>query len=109
MAIYPNDVYAHNVFFTSPEGIPIVIGDAIYTLYRFNDDNTIEKLITNEPMDLLDEDEPSSWTAFITIPSDTAGQTLYIKVEGTNLADERIVKETSINIDAIKGMRISFV
>ena len=40
MAIYPNDVYAHNVFFTSPEGIPIVIADAIYTLYRFNDDNT---------------------------------------------------------------------
>jgi hypothetical protein len=109
MAIYPNDVYAHNVFFTSPEGIPIVATDTTYTLYRFTDENVIEKLIENEPMELLDEDEPSSWTAFITIPSDTAGQTLYIKVNALNLDEERIVRESTINIDSVRGMKISFV
>lgn len=109
MAIYPNDVYAHNVFFTTPEGIPIVVTDTTYTLYRFTDENVIEKLIENEPMELLDEDEPSSWTAFITIPSDTAGQTLYIKVNALNLDEERIVRESTINIDSVRGMKISFV
>jgi len=109
MAIYPNDVYAHNVFFTSPEGIPIVVSDVTYTLYRFTDENQIEKLLENVAMELLDEDEPSSWTAFITIPSDTAGQTLYVKVNGLNLDDERIVKEDTIKVDAVRGMRISFV
>jgi hypothetical protein len=109
MAIYPNDVYAHNVFFTSSEGIPVVVSDVTYTLYRFTDENQIEKLIENVAMELLDEDEPSSWTAFITIPSDTAGQTLYIKVSALNLDDERLVKEDSIKIDAIRGMKISFV
>ena len=98
MAIYPNDPYAHNVFFTTAEGIPIVVSDVVYTLYRFKDDNTIEKFIENEPMELLDEDEPSSWTAFITIPEGTAGQILYIKVSGINLAEERIVKEDNIKI-----------
>ena len=60
-------------------------------------------------MELLDEDEPSSWTAFITIPSDTAGQTLYIKVNALNLDEERIVRESTINIDSVRGMKISFV
>jgi hypothetical protein len=109
MAIYPNDLYPHNVFFTNSEGVPIIVSDAIYSVYRYKDDNTIEMLIENEPMSIVDENEPTAWTAFITIPSDTAGQTLTIRVSAINLADERIVRESKIDINSIRGMKISFV
>jgi len=109
MAIYEGDVYSHNVFFTTAEGIPILVQDAVYTLYKFNDDGSINNLLVNQAMEVLDEDEPSSWTASITIPESTAGYTLYIRVSATNMADERLVREYTINIDSVRGMKVSFV
>jgi len=107
--IYEGDIYSHNVFFTTAEGIPILVQDAVYTLYKFNDDGTINNLLVNQAMEVLDEDEPSSWTASITIPQNTAGYTLYIRVSATNMDDERLVREYTIDIAPIRGMKISFV
>lgn len=103
---------SHSVqaIFTDAYGVPFSVNNVLATLFYLD---LGEKVILSGPSFMTSTDEPFRYVTAYSIPTGTAGKTLYVSVTAIRDSDDAtVVYDQSILVDASldqQKMRISFV